>query len=75
MMHSQPVFQVARHKAQGSRRKGNEQNKKDRVMARVVVGKVAKDLFERGLYLPSGTAMTEEDIDRVVEVILNCKRS
>jgi len=26
-------------------------------------------LFERGLCLPSGTAMTEEDLDRIVEGI------
>jgi dTDP-4-amino-4,6-dideoxygalactose transaminase len=35
---------------------------------------VAEDLFDRGLCLPSGTAMTEEDLDRVVETILNCKK-
>jgi dTDP-4-amino-4,6-dideoxygalactose transaminase len=38
---------------------------------RVVGGKVSEDLFKRGLCLPSGTAMTEEDLDRVIEVILN----
>ena len=32
-------------------------------------GEVAEDLFERGLCLPSGTAMTEVDLDRVVEGI------
>ena len=37
--------------------------------ARKVGGEVAEDLFERGLCLPSGTAMTEEDLDRVVRVI------
>ena len=41
---------------------------------RVVGGEVAEDLFCRGLCLPSGTAMTEEDLDRVVEVILDCKK-
>ena len=49
--------------------------KKKRYKARVVWGEVAEDLFERGLCLPSGTAMTEEDLDRVIEVILNCKKS
>jgi len=44
------------------------------VRARVVGGEVAEDLFERGLCLPSGTAMTEEDLDRVVEAILGCKK-
>ncbi len=41
---------------------------------KVVGGNVAEDLFERGLCLPSGTAMTEEDLDPVVSVILRCKR-
>jgi dTDP-4-amino-4,6-dideoxygalactose transaminase len=45
----------------------------------VVGGAVAEDLFRRGLCLPSGTGMTEADIDRVAEVIqrvhANCRRS
>jgi len=32
-------------------------------------GEVAEDLLNRGLCVPSGTAMTEEDLGRVVEVI------
>ena len=44
------------------------------VKARMRGGEVAEDLFNRGLCLPSGTAMTEEDLDRVIEVILSCKR-
>ena len=40
--------------------------------ARCVGGKVAEDLFKRGLCLPSGTAMTEEDLNRVVSVIHRC---
>lgn len=58
-------FRVQRLKA--------EQNKK-RYKARVVGGEVAEDLFNRGLCLPSGTAMTEEDLDRVTSVMLGCKR-
>jgi hypothetical protein len=34
-------------------------------------GKMAEDLFKRGLCLPSGTAMTEGDLDRVIDTILN----
>lgn len=34
-----------------------------------VGGAVAEELFRRGLCLPSGTGMTEADIDRVVRVI------
>jgi len=41
---------------------------------RCIGGKVAEDLFSRGLCLPSGTAMSESDLNRVVSVILNCKQ-
>jgi dTDP-4-amino-4,6-dideoxygalactose transaminase len=37
-------------------------------------GSIAEDLFYRGLCLPSGTAMTEEDIERVISVILSCRK-
>ena len=39
---------------------------------RVMGGKVGEDLFARGLCLPSGSQMTEEDLGRVVSVIRNC---
>ena len=39
---------------------------------RIVGGAVSEDLFERGLCLPSGTQMTEEDLSRVVATIRNC---
>jgi hypothetical protein len=65
-MHMQPVFNSAKHGA-GS--------KELKPAARVVGGKVAEDLFKRGLCLPSGTAMTEEDLDRVVSVILRCRKN
>ncbi len=42
--------------------------------SRVVGGKVAEDLFERGLCLPSGTAMENGDLDRVIETILNSRK-
>jgi dTDP-4-amino-4,6-dideoxygalactose transaminase len=41
---------------------------------RCIDGSVAEDLFRRGLCLPSGTAMTNEDLNRVVKVILGCRR-
>ena len=37
-------------------------------------GEVAEDLFNRGLCLPSGTSMSQEDLKRVVTVILGCKK-
>jgi hypothetical protein len=33
---------------------------------------VDEDLFNRGLCLPSGTAMTQEELDRVVSIIKRC---
>jgi len=71
-MHMQPVFDVQGYKAQGASKRG--QGVRKRYQARVVGGDVAEDLFNRGLCLPSGTAMTENDLDRVIEIIRCCKR-
>ena len=57
----------------GRKKAQNTQNK-NTYKARVVGGEVAEDLFDRGLCLPSGTAMTEEDLNRVIETILNCHK-
>jgi len=35
---------------------------------------VAEDLFERGLCLPSGTAMENSDLARVIETIINSRK-
>ncbi len=37
-------------------------------------GKVSEEIFDRGLCLPSGTAMTEEDLERVAGVIRRLAR-
>lgn len=71
-MHMQPVFDVQGSKTQGAWHKEQSTNKTYK--ARVVGGEVAEDLFNRGLCLPSGTALTEEELDRVVSVIRGCKR-
>ena len=63
-MHTQPVFQIA---CWSEESKTNRIN--NRFKARKVGGEVAENLFERGLCLPSGTAMAEEDLDRVVKII------
>ncbi|CCO23245.1 DegT/DnrJ/EryC1/StrS family aminotransferase [Maridesulfovibrio hydrothermalis] len=39
---------------------------------KVFGGKVGEDLFKRGLCLPSGTAMTQTDLDRTVKIIKGC---
>ena len=36
---------------------------------RVVGGKVAENIFETGLCVPSGTIMTEDDVIRVCDII------
>ena len=41
---------------------------------RIKGGAVSEDLFSRGLCLPSGTAMTNKDLDRIISVILDCAR-
>jgi len=42
--------------------------------SRVVGGAVAEDLFDRVLCLPSGTAMSNGDLDRIIETIKNVSR-
>ncbi len=70
-MHMQPVFNGLRRKAQGA---GQKENCNKKIYhARVVGGEVAEDLFNRGLCLPSGTAMNEEDLERVVEGVRNSR--
>jgi len=39
---------------------------------KVFGGDVGEDLFKRGLCLPSGTAMTGEELERTVEIIKGC---
>jgi dTDP-4-amino-4,6-dideoxygalactose transaminase len=75
-MHMQPVFDTQgaeRIEHSEMSRPKARQNKK-RYEARVVGGEVAEDLFERGLCLPSGTAMTNSDLDRVIDTILNSRK-
>jgi len=61
-MHLQPVFRGKEpaHTASGPH------------FARVVGGAAAEALFDRGLCLPSGTAMTDADLERVVSIIRKC---
>jgi dTDP-4-amino-4,6-dideoxygalactose transaminase len=67
-MHLQPVFRSADYADY------TDYKDKKAYPCRVVGGEVAEDLFERGLCLPSGTAMTDGDLERVVEVIRNCRK-
>jgi len=38
----------------------------------VVGGKVAEDLFTKGLCLPSGTGMADAELGRVIQVVKGC---
>jgi dTDP-4-amino-4,6-dideoxygalactose transaminase len=76
-MHMQPVFYIEERGARGGRReaeeeqgaKGKGHSRGERYKARMVGGAVSEDLFERGLCLPSGTQMNEDDLHRVVTII------
>ena len=43
--------------------------------AEMAGGKVSTSLFERGLCLPSGSALGTIDLERIVAVILSCRRA
>jgi dTDP-4-amino-4,6-dideoxygalactose transaminase len=74
-MHLQPVFKTEKpgprtedgRTSQESQNQWQTQCLQHRV--RVVGGAVSEYLFERGLCLPSGTQMTEDDLDRIVRII------
>ncbi len=72
-MHLQPVFEITPDeggpKAASPAASRAAAAPKERVRARSEGGAVSEDLFARGLCLPSGTQMNEEDLARVVEVI------
>lgn len=63
-MHMQPVFATC-----GAGNGGRRQ-----YPARAVGGAVSERFFEQGLCLPSGTAMSQADLERVVGIVKNCAR-
>ena len=69
-MHMQPVFNTAIPSIENKK----PDTGKPRYKCRAVGGEVAEDLFNRGLCLPSGTAMTKSDQNRVIEIIRSCHR-
>lgn len=60
-MHMQPVFGFSRKDAKAQR---------GTCSCRVVGGEVAEEFFERGLCLPSGTAMSNADVERVIGIVI-----
>lgn len=78
-MHMQPVFEV-NHRANGKRQRAkggagesNTARGRQRYAARLVGGGVSEELFAKGLCLPSGTQITESDLDRVVTAIIKAR--
>jgi dTDP-4-amino-4,6-dideoxygalactose transaminase len=67
-MHLQPVFRI-----DGRSPKDNNQGKKTHP-ARVVGGNISEDIFNRGLCLPSGTALTRDELNRIIDIILGCRK-
>ncbi len=74
-MHLQPVFKTEksgigiRVGKRGQKGQSQLNSQCVRYRARVVGGAVSEYLFERGLCLPSGTQMTEDDLGRIVRII------
>lgn len=68
-MHLQPLFQVASRNNMFNLKSSSKRSYR----ARVIGGQVAESLFNRGLCLPSGTAMTDKDLNRVIEVVMQCR--
>ena len=66
-MHLQPVFKLAEAGCAGPPGSGSQH------LARSVGGAVSEDLFAKGLCLPSGTQLTEEDLARIAAVIKRCQ--
>jgi len=62
-MHLQPVFKHRKLQDAAAPRSW------DNCPARAVGGAVSEDLFNRGLCLPCGTQMTQDDLGRVVRII------
>ena len=57
----------------GRKKAQNTQNK-NTYKVKVVGGEVSADFFDRGLCLPSGTAITNGDLDRIIGIVLRCHR-
>jgi dTDP-4-amino-4,6-dideoxygalactose transaminase len=67
-MHLQPVFDTGDPEIESKKRAID----KRRYLCRSVGGQISENLFDRGLCLPSGTAMSNSDLDRIVDIIRSC---
>ena len=66
--------QITRITRINGRKKAQNTQNKNTYKVKVVGGEVSADFFDRGLCLPSGTAMTNGDLDRIIGIILRCHR-
>ena len=69
-MHLQPVFGGGMRDSRCEIRDARTGNKGYEV--KVIGGEVAEDLFKRGLCLPSGTAMTDVQIQQISDTVKGC---
>ena len=73
-MHMQPIYRMNGFVT----REGNGRAKTNAYISGGAVGKdgkpldVGMDIFHRGLCLPSDNKMTEEEQDKIIEIIKNC---
>jgi dTDP-4-amino-4,6-dideoxygalactose transaminase len=76
-MHLQPVFRAAvqSSKLKAESLKPGAVSRSQRYPCRVVGGSIAEGLFDKGLCLPSGTAMSQADVHRIVDLITRIHHS
>jgi len=66
-MHLQPAFFIQSKMTNGAPKTPNS------FPAEIVGCRVSEDIFLSGLCLPSGTSMNKTELDRVIDIILNCQ--
>jgi dTDP-4-amino-4,6-dideoxygalactose transaminase len=73
-MHLQPIFDC-QSDADVNRNTPcqNMPQQRSSYKARAVRGQVSQDLFAKGLCLPSGTALKDSDLQRIVNIIIRCR--
>ena len=68
-MHLQPIFDI-NNKFNRFRFNHNTAETSDYFTSRIVGGETSERIFKQGLCLPSGTNLSEEDLDRVITPII-----
>ncbi len=68
-MHLQPIFDI-NSKFNKLKLNSNTAKKSDYFDSRIVGGETSERIFKQGLCLPSGTHMSKNDLDRVIDPII-----